>query len=63
MLRSEKMLPSFKIIQNSLINRMMKQGGKMNRLSTTLNNLFGRHFDEFDKNNNASLEFAESLLN
>lgn len=42
---------------------MMKQGGKLNRLSTTLNNLFGRHFDEFDKNNNASLEFAESLLN
>ena len=42
---------------------MMKLGGKLNRLSTTLNNLFGHHFDEFDKNNNACLEFAESLLN
>ena len=31
----------------TLINRMMKQRGKRNRLSTTLNKLFGCHFDVF----------------
>ena len=39
---------------------MIKQGGKINRLSTTLK-LLGRHFDLFDKNNSTSPEFIESL--
>ena len=42
---------------------MMKQGFKANRLSTTVNNLFGSHSDLFHKYNNTFLEFAELLLN
>ena len=44
------------------INRMMKQWGKTSRLSATISNkLFGCYFDVFQKYNNSSLEFIESL--
>ena len=46
-----------------LINRKMKQGGKINRLFSTFNKLFSRHFDVFHKYINSSLEFVESLQN
>lgn len=42
----------------NLINRVMKRGVKMNRLSTTLSKLSGRHFDVFLKYNNTP-EFVE----
>ena len=51
------------IISKVYINQMMKQGGKINRFSTTLDKLFGRQYDVIHKYNNISLEFAESLLN
>ena len=41
-----------------LINQMMKQGGKIDRLPNTLKKLFGRHFDIFHKCNNTSLAFV-----
>ena len=55
------MLPSFKETK-ILISEIMKQRGNLNRLSNTLNKWLGRHFDVFDKYNNTSLEFFESLL-
>ena len=47
----------------NLVIRMVKQGGKINRLSITLNKLYGRHFDVFQKDNNSSFEFIVLLLN
>ena len=45
-----------------LVSRMMKQRGKINRLSLTLNNLFGRRFDAFYKYNKTSPEFDEGFV-
>ena len=47
----------------NLVIRMVKQGGKINRLSITLNKLYGRYFDVFQKDNNSSFEFIVLLLN
>ena len=52
-----------KLLRNQIFfNRIMKHGGNLKRLATTLNKLFGCHFYVFHKYNSTSQEFAESLL-
>ena len=43
------------IFKSNLINPMMKQGVKRNKLPINFNKLFGRHFDVFHNHNNCSI--------
>ena len=45
-----------------LINQMMKQGGKINKLLSTLDKSFGRHFHIFHKHSKAFLNTFHVFL-
>ena len=45
-----------------LLNRSIKQGGKIAAMKRTLSKIFGRHFDVFQKFYSTSLEFCTSVL-
>ena len=60
--RTTSDINSFKNHCRVLVNRMVKQGGKTEKMGKTLSRVFGRHFDVFNKFFPTSLEFCKAVL-
>ena len=53
---------ALKALSKLLINRLIKQGGKHEEIRTTLNKMFGRHFQTFGKICDTTMSFVNFVM-